>query len=374
MLLLIVLVAPALAAEKPVLVLPADEPPAAWSAAATLAGFTVGQATEGARVELIHGPSGWSLIARNGAADEIHVAIAAPSTPQAREDAAWLASSLLTELPHAPAAAPPTARMPTAPPAATPTAPSPTRIPLDVRRLTPTAGNTTLTEVAPPPLETIAPPPPPAAPPVAPDQLPVVTAATPATACPEVVALVPPPTPGDTALPAPAYFRPRFWATAGPTVAWRADTSLGAGADLTLGLRAGDAVWLGLSARWLASRTFPDIPSSVVAPSVDVSAGMWWSPSGWLAPLVGVGAGVSSRSYAQGTREIDRFLVPFGAADAGARVRLGERLDVVLGARLIADASVTLATLGESDPVPLSPWELGGRLTLWGTLPGSAGP
>ena len=102
MLLLIVLVAPALAAEKPVLVLPADEPPAAWSAAATLAGFTVGQATEGARVELIHGPSGWSLIARNGAADEIHVAIAAPSTPQAREDAAWLASSLLTELPHAP--------------------------------------------------------------------------------------------------------------------------------------------------------------------------------------------------------------------------------------------------------------------------------
>lgn len=117
MLVLVVLSALAIAAEKPVLVLPTGEPTAAWSAAATLAGFTVGQATEGARVELIHGPSGWSLIARNGAGDENHVAIAAPSTPQAREDAAWLASSLLTALPHAPAAATPTAQRPPGPPA-----------------------------------------------------------------------------------------------------------------------------------------------------------------------------------------------------------------------------------------------------------------
>jgi hypothetical protein len=71
------LIAVAFAAE-PTLVLPADQDPSDWRAAAALTGFRIGATGSGREVELRREGGGWVLVARDGRGLERRAGIAAP--------------------------------------------------------------------------------------------------------------------------------------------------------------------------------------------------------------------------------------------------------------------------------------------------------
>lgn len=371
------------------LVLPPGQEASLWTAPAALADLRVGPRGGGAELELVETAVGWALIARDGAGDERRVAIAAPSTASAREDAIWLGSSLLASLPHAPGRAAPliplgglplrsasAPKPPPPPPAAHAGPPSasarkpaipPSSAPLRAPAPPAPAAAPGAAEVAPSTLP---------APAVAPPPVAEAAAAAPPTPEPpppaEVIALPQPPPvtlPVPSSPPAPNAWRPVFWASLGPTVEARPDITAGGGLVLDGGLRLGDSAALGLGLRLLTPRQMPDIPSGVVDASFDPSLALWWAPEAPLAPVAGLRLGLSTRSHRQADEPVGRFVVPVGSLEAGAARRVGESLDLLLLGRVAADTSTTFIELGDHDPVPLSPWAFGGSLVLRGRSP-----
>lgn len=346
---LLALIATAVA--RVVLVLPAGEDASAWIAPATLAGFTIGNHSGGSTVELLDQADGWIVRVTNAAGDEKVAVIAPPLSAQTREDAIWLATSLLRSLPSAPLGVP-IAAMPPALPEEPPD-PRPREAPRPEPE--PRQDPLVLMAVPAPPAPVVPEPP---APTVMIVELPP----------PEPLVLATPPASVPVEEPVPRR-APGGWAALGPAVTWRRDLALGAGADLVVGLRVGEAGWVALGGRWTAPRTIPEVEGSVVNATADLYVGGWWSPPGRLAPVAGMLGGASFREYGQGSKLVGQFVVPVLGADAGAALRLSERLDLLLVGRAVADTVATLASLGEAEAVALSPWEAQVRLALRGTIP-----
>jgi hypothetical protein len=124
-----------------------------------------------------------------------------------------------------------------------------------------------------------------------------------------------------------------------------------------------------VSGRWLAARRLPEVPGSQVEPGLDLSAALWWSPEGRLAPWLGLSGGLSTRGYTQGATEIDRFVLPILGAQAGARLELKGPLALRLSAKGTLDAAKTEVVYGESSPTPLPGWAVGADLSLLAHIP-----
>lgn len=417
------------AGETAVLVVPDTEDPAAWAGPAALGGFKLGSGATGggAVVELRVEGAEWLVHARDAAGNTLQSPIAAPRDASEREDAVWLAGSLLRSLPEATpgtqavpgpktesAPAPPHAP-PDPPQVAPPAQPGrmsgpPSRKPRSnaeaqhgLRASVPTDPAKSMSTPAP------AAPAPPAAPPdpappdpamatmpagktppketppeeTPPNELTAEVAPAPgvATADPTPTAEVAPQPPAAVALPPPAsahepgpsaatvsHLPPIHpWVRGGASIAWRPATAVAGGFAIDGGVRIGHA-WLGVGGSWLSPRDLPKLRGDARSSAASGRVGVAWSPpSGRLAPWVGGGAALSWRSYTDGAVAIDAFLVPVLAVEAGAAWRIGESVALSPVVRLEGDLAETVLQRGGGDTVSLSPWEIGLAVTLRAT-------
>src|SRR4051794_23467741 len=75
--------------------LPAQEKPADWQQALSLAGLAPGAPGDGAWVEVVAGPTQWTVRVRDTRGVVHEAPIPPPVSEQDREDLAWLAASLV---------------------------------------------------------------------------------------------------------------------------------------------------------------------------------------------------------------------------------------------------------------------------------------
>lgn len=361
------------AADRVVLVLPPSEVAAGWESAAALAGLTIAAREPGPRVELEDLGARWLLRARDQDGNEKTLVLAPPKTAAEREDAVWLAVSLLAATPHPPdLGAAPIAR----PAPITKVAlPEPTRPPLAALpppTMRPAPERVASAEPARPtnvlPLE----PPPPAAP--------IQEVPAPATAPePATENAEPPPAvlPEATVFPVPSISEPTlqnlnppgppppFWASFGPAVVWRDQSAPTPGLDLSAGLRLGHDTWLGIGVRWLPVRDLTNAAEEARVGATDGRVTLAWAPATWtLAPLLGVGAGESRRIYTQESRSVGRIWVAQVSAETGAVWAVSPHLAVTASASVARDLNPTELDFADGTAVTPSPWQGSGGLGL----------
>ncbi len=361
------LIALAVAAAAPLLVLPSGEDPRAWSAPAQLAGLDL--VAGDPRVEVRDLGTTWEI--RVGDAPPVRVPV--PVDIAGRERVAALARSLTragVPLSPVPAGSPPTTHAPAistagSAPSARPriVASSPGRstqlppapVPPTEPAFTPpvdTAGEpqgvVAGADAAEAPTEPNAPT---SAPPVAPQP-----ATAPALAAPVVAAELIEPSASDQS-------------HAALVLRASGDVRGRPGATLAGGVRIGAGVQLGawdlqVGGAWCSPQALDVVGDSASMGTLSLSAGPVWSGGGHLAPSAGVSGGVEVRRYTSAGAELDTLWTPFAAAQIGARLRVSGWLAMEGGVLGTVDLGKTLLQVGDAASVPLSPLEIGGTLGI----------
>ena len=358
MVILSLLTALALGVDRVSLVLPPGEAASAWASPAALGGLVLGPEGPGPQVRLSISGERWQVVAVDQDGSEKAAFILAPRTSAQREDAIWLAESLLASLPHPPDLGQGARRPLTLPPDPPRPIPPPAAAPRKARPIV----EAPAAEVVDPAV--VEAPPEPTEPPAEP--IPAeVTAGPPAPppaeppACPPVV--LPPAKPTLSLHP---------WLTAGPTLALRPGSGAGAGLSLDGGLGLGASLALGLGLDWESGRSLSGVPGTALMRTLDAEATVGWVPTTtpW-APILGLVGGLSWRSYAQDGLALDPTRGVVVSVDAGVGRSLSEALSLSLRARLGLDTATTWLELADGTVLALSPVQGELRLSLSARIP-----
>lgn len=311
--------------------LPSGEPSSAWNTPARLAGFSIALPSQAADVICVAGPEGW-MIRVEGLDGSIRTErVSAPSDGRSREDLAWLASSLLSEVEARAGGARPTlpALVVTEPPIPPPK-PRPAMAP----------------RTPPPPRPPVRPPPPS---PSQPEPLEIPR--------PPMLATAPLPEPEPLPAPPPAHLRPDLypWVEFSPGYARRAGLTSAA----TLSLRGGVAArgWMaGVGLQLPNTREVLGTEGSLRC--LNLSGRAAWSADHRLAPQLGVELGISRGEWSESGEGLHARTVPIAAVDAGLGLRLSPAWRLTAGAGLGAELAQTRIQIGDSQPVTLTPWQV----------------
>lgn len=360
----------ALGADRVTLVLPSDEPAAAWASPAALGGLTLGSEGPGAEVRLSVEDGRWRVVARDQSGSEKSAFIATPRSASDREDAIWLAESLLASLPHPPDLGRGARRPIAVPPPPAPPAASTGSTHQQIQKSTkadPSPAKPDPPPEAPGAEPAASPPPAPQLQPEAPEPSPT-TAAVQAPAplsAPETPAC--PPAPLPPAPPEKRAFSLHPWVSAGPALALRPGLGPGAGLTADGGLRLLPGLGLGLGLDWESGRTLAQVPGTALMRALDAEALVVWTPlpSRWT-PTLGLAGGLSWRAYAQDGVALSPTRTAVVSVELGASRRLSDLLALNLSARLGLDTATTWLELADGTTLALAPAQGELRLTLRG--------
>ena len=340
--------------------LPPTEDPGAWRSALALAASldpSAPRTSTGPSVEIQETarPATWRLRVRDTAGVLHEVEVVRPSDAQGREDIVALAASLLRPLGGAGSTFGP---RPITPP------PKPVADPPEVARKPPPAR--AAPPGAPPGPEAVTPVPPPAslsdAPfpatvageagsPGGPEPFPVPEA------LPEPERL---PAPSAVATPLPPPAHP--WMSAGGSLDLRADTGTSFGGDVLAGVAFRNGIHTGIGAAYGTPHDLADLARAKGAAyqDMDVYGALWWAPPARLAPLLGLRAGGTWRTFWIGDEREEityddgsagvAAVVLVVALDAGIALRVVSGLTLVPALRLRGD----VPGLGSSGLAPPS--------------------
>ena len=256
--------------------LPSGEPPSAWTTPARLAGFSLAPPAQAADVLCVADPQGW-MIRVEGLDGSVRTErVAAPSDSRAREDLAWLASSLLSEVEARAGGARPA--LPASLGVPPPTAPAP-----------PKPRSAAVSHLPPPPRPSALAPA--SSPPAPPTPTPLEIPRPPTLAA----AALPEPQPLPAHAP-PSRERPDLhpWVELSPGYSRRA----GLTAAATLSIRSGiglQSFRTGLAATLPTAREV--IGTDGALRTFDLCARAAWSPDWTLAPQLGVELGISEGEW-----------------------------------------------------------------------------
>lgn len=317
--------------------LPPGESAADWAEAFALAGLTAGS---GGAVGVVITEVGgaWSIRVRDASGHTRETTVARPTTAGAREDVAWLVSSLVdaaTVRGTAPIAAPPPAA-----PAPRVSTPAPTPPPA--------------------PVVTVAPPPPaPAV--VTPPPLPEPVPPAPVEPPPAVVAAEP--------TPAPEVSLSLGVSSA---VALKPGVAPGAALGFELGVVPVGALHLGVGVHGGLPATFTRLPGERRLSDVTLVGVAGWHPSGRVSPTVDVAGGVAWRQFGEDGRLV--ALAPFPTLEVAGGLALPLRSWFVIepAVALAVDLRGADLVVDGGAPEQLSPWSTRLGVRLRSTFPVSA--
>lgn len=339
--------------------LPPGEVPADWAESLAMAGLVASTASTGPRVEVVAEGSNWRVRAYDGRGATRELVVAAPRSPGAREDVAFLAASLVRPLASAAAAA-------ATAPAAAAAAPPGVALAAEARPTSPLPPPTAATTTAPRPPAA----PPPAAPsPETATPAPAAATATPSPAPPtESAAPVPPAPDAAVATPTvviepvvdPAVVAPPagWWVGLGATGAAAVRTDSAVAPAVGGRFEAGRGRWAGtLRASWAAPATMQALEAQPRVAETTLAAGAEWLP-GPASVGAHAGAVLLAVSSAEGSALGNLVVAPVVGVDAGWRVRPLDPLVVEPFVGLsVVTRKVSLLTVAEGKST-VEPWRL----------------
>lgn len=309
--------------------LPPGEDPSQWLKPLSLAGLAPGGPGGGAWVELRDEGSRWRLRVQDSAGLVRETTVAEPGSPQAREDVAWLAASLLKP------ASTSSRTLPVAPGLPPPPAPPPRPRPQPKEEVVEPV------VVAPPP-----PPPPepiPAAP-VPPYAVPAVE---------EEPALV--------LTARPPRVRPDF--ALGSGVGWRPGLAPASTSWVRLGPRFDDVFLVGLEVSFTSAMAILDLGEDRTVVDGDALVGAWFIGPARTPLRAGLGGGAAYRSFTLASFQ-EAGVVPILGAELGLDLHVGSWLRVGPSLSLRYDLRATEVSNTGGAVTTLSPVAVRAGLSL----------
>ncbi|MBN1335327.1 MAG: hypothetical protein JXB39_05155 [Deltaproteobacteria bacterium] len=328
----------------PAVRLPAGEDPARWSAALRLAGLEAAVDGAPAMVVITALPRGWEVWVHGRDGATRHVRVIRGTSVAMREDAAFLAASMLqdTALVEWEPGSPDPVPILAAPPRPLPVAQTPPPAPRPVVPKPPPPAPEPEPPAPPPPVmaEVLVPPDP-----DPPDPPPVE---------PQPVASAPDPDP--PAEPPPAHVAVDVRPTVGllPAFVTRQELLSGGEAAVQVGVRIGPLALLGLEGAWRPRRALLAMSRDEEVSALDVRLDLGIETR--HARVLAYG-GLSRRSWWASDALVVRTGHAVGGVHAGVPVHLSRTMALLPGLRLERDLGATTLQEGDEEPVPLAPWE-----------------
>jgi len=324
--------------------LPPGEPAADWAEALALAGLTQGGAGTVGVVVLDEGAT-WRIRVRDASGQTREAVVPRPTTAGAREDVAWLMSSLVDSV---------SVRRTEPPPA--PAAPAPRPVPAPAPVPVPAAPVAAVSTPAPP--------------------------VEPATPVPAPVP-VPEPTPAPIVEPTPVVTAPATPPARAPdvslslgvssAVALKPGVAPGAALGFDLGVVPIPALYLGLGVHGGLPATLTQLPGERRLSDVSLLGEIGWHPSaGVVSPTLDLAGGVAWRQFADNGQLV--ALAPFPTVEIAGGVALPVRSWLALEPSLAVGAYLRTTDLVVEGGAPerMSPWAARLGVRLRSTFPVSS--
>jgi hypothetical protein len=357
--------------------LPPDESAGDWAEPLALAGLAPGSSGTGPAVVVVAVGEDWQLRVRDRGGVAHVVTVPRPHTAAAREDIAWLASSLVdaVEVPSAPDPAPAPAPVP-APRAsqperivAAPPRPAPSLAPAVAPESPPeTTGLPSATPAVPPP---VLPPEPASAPTATSPPTPTVTApATPPSAPPPATVLPAAESPPSVTVvpPGPRTSTVRLSLALASSLSLRPGLGPTPGFAVDLGLLPAPPLYAGVAVEGLLPAPLTRLGGGETLADVTLAGVVGFHPEGQVPMRVDLAAGMAWRRFDDGDRLVAIVPFPTAAAEVGIAFPLSSWVALEPLARGGVDLRGVDLTEDGGAPVALSPWSAGVGLRLRSTF------